>query len=289
MNSILAAVWEILGEEPIRLVPLESGNNDVLRVKTSGASYVLKCFGRDRYGAYEREVGMRECLRRFSHIQFPDIVGRAELGGKRYVLMEDVAGERLDEIWSQDQTRASKEMSALGRMLGSLHGVPVGEASRFLDREEVLYSESYFVWMKNTIGAYLGAAEQTLLLCKCHEEVRRAVLEEVVIHGDFGPHQVIVDSQGEWILTDFEYAALGAFADDLAGAEVRLEREGYPNIEGFLGGYEIVRGALVEYESVQSAYKAYNLLAMLTYRLAHKREEPPTGELERMERLLASL
>jgi hypothetical protein len=64
MNNILTAVRGIL----------DSGNNDVLRVNTSSASYVLKCFKRDRYRAYEREIGMRECLRHFSRIEFPDIV-----------------------------------------------------------------------------------------------------------------------------------------------------------------------------------------------------------------------
>lgn len=289
MNNILTAVRGILGEEARRVASLDSGNNDVLRVNTSSASYVLKCFKRDRYGAYEREIGMRECLRHFSRIEFPDIVGCAELDGNRYVLMEDVAGERLDEIWSKDRTRASKQMSTLGRMLGSLHEIPVAEAKHFLEREEVLYAEHYFVWMIDTIAPYLRAADQILLLRKCYEVIMSTPVEGVVIHGDFGPHQVVVDSQGRWILIDFEYAALGTFADDLAGAEVRLEQEGYPNIEGFLGGYESVWGALAEYESVRSAYKAYNLLAMLTYRLAHRGKEPPTEELDRLERLLASM
>ncbi len=285
MNDIFTAVWEILGEAPARLAPLDAGNNDVYRVKTQDASYVLKCFEGARSGAYEREVGMRACLRNFTHIQFPEIVGRAALSGHRYILMEDVAGERLDEIWRRDRSRANQEMRALGSMLGSLHGVPVAEAEHFLDRETMLFSEGYFVWMRDTISAYVSGTEHPQLLRKCYEEVKRAAVAEVVIHGDFGPHQVIVNSQGKWILTDFEYAALGAFADDLAGTEVRLERQGYPSIETFLDGYERVRGTLTAYASVRSAFKAYNLLAMLTYRLAHKQEEPPPGELERLEKL----
>jgi len=289
VNNIHAAVREILGEVPRQVAPLDSANNDVLRVKTSNASYVLKCFKRDRYGAYERELGMRECLRHFSRIEFPDIVGCAELDEYRYALMNDVARERLEDVWRKDPTQASKRMSTLGRMLGSLHEIPVAEAKHYLEREDVLYTEHYFEWMMDTIAPYLKAAGQSLLLRKCYEIVLSTPVEEVVIHADFGPHQVVVDSHGQWILMDFEYAPLGVFADDLAGAEVRLEQKGYANIEWFLGGYESVRGAQDEYESVRSAYKAYNLLAMLTYRLAHKGEEPPTGELNRLERLLASL
>lgn len=289
VNNIHTAVREILGEEPRHVVSLSSGNNDVYRVETGGASHVLKRFDGGRHRAYEREVGMRECLRHFSCIEFPGIVGCAELGESRYVLMEDIAGERLDEIWNKDRTWASKHMSALGRMLGSLHQIPVAEAKHFLEREEELYAEHYFMWMMDTIAPYLPAADQTSLLRKCYEAVMSTPVEEVVIHADFGPHQVVVDSQGQWILMDFEYAALGAFADDLAGAEVRLEQKGYPDIERFLGGYESVRGVLADYESVRPAYKAYNLLAMLTYGLTHRGEEPPTGESDGLERLLANL
>ncbi len=289
VNNIHTAVREIIGEEPRRVACLDSGNNDVLRVETSSASYVLKCFERDQHRAYEGEIGMRECLRRFTRIAFPTIVGCAELGENRYVLMRHVEGERLGEIWGKDRTQASKQMSTLGRMLGSIHEIPVAEAEHFLEREEVLYAEDYFLWMMDTIAPYLRAADQTLFLRKCYEVVTSSSVEEVVIHADFGPHQIIVDSQGRWILIDFEYAAIGAFADDLAGAEVRLEQKSYPNIAGFLGGYESVRGTLGEYESVRSAYKAYNLLAMLTYRLAHKGEEPSTGESDRLEGFLASL
>jgi RIO-like serine/threonine protein kinase len=202
--------------------------------------------------------------------------------------MEDVAGETLVEIWNQDHSRANKEMSILGRMLGSLHEIPVAQAEHFLAREEVLFTENYFTWMIKTITPYLSAPDQTSLLRKCYKIVKSTPVEEVVIHADFGPHQVIVDSYGQWILMDFEYAALGAFADDLAGTEVRLEKMGYSNIE-FINGYGIVRGDLSEYTPVRFAYKAYNLIAMLTYGLSQKGEKPLTGECERLERLLVCL
>jgi Ser/Thr protein kinase RdoA (MazF antagonist) len=174
-------------------------------------------------------------------------------------------------------------------MLGSLHEIPAAQAKHFLAREEVLFTENYFAWMMKTITPYLSVPDQTSLLRKCYKSVTSTPVKEVVIHADFGPHQVIVDSQGQWILMDFEYAAIGAFADDLAGTEVRLERNSYSNIGEFLNGYGSVRGRLSEYESVRSAYKAYNLLAMLTYGLSHRREEPLIGECERLEKLLASL
>jgi Ser/Thr protein kinase RdoA (MazF antagonist) len=289
VNNIREALCEILGEEPKHVISLDSANNDVVRVNTGSASYILKRYEGNRHRAYEREVGMRECLRRFSRIEFPDIVGDVDLGDSRYVLMEDVAGERLDEIWRQDRTRAGQQMRSLGQMLGALHEIPVAEAKRFLGREEELYAESYVVWMMDTIAPYLRTVDQTSLLRKCYEIIISTPVQEVVIHADFGPHQVVVDAQGKWNLIDFEYAALGAFADDLAGAEVRLEQNQHPNISGFLGGYESVRGASTEYEPVRTAYKAYNLLAILTYRMVHKGEEPPKRETDRLEKLVANL
>jgi hypothetical protein len=107
VNNIHTAVREIIGEEPRRVACLGSGNNDVLRVETSSTSYVLKCFERDQHRAYGGEIGMRECLRCFTRIAFPTIVGCAELGENRYVLMRHVEGERLGEIWSKYRTQAS--------------------------------------------------------------------------------------------------------------------------------------------------------------------------------------
>ncbi len=289
MEDIRAVVSEILGGAPNEITYLDSGNNDVVRVQAADTGYVLKRFETDRYRAYEREIGMRECLRYDGRIAFPDILASVERGGTRYALMEDMAGERLQEIWNRNPTRVAEEMSTLGRVLGFLHEIPVEGARRFLEREDVLFSEEYFGWMMETIAPYSEPTGQGRLLRRCYEVVRGTPVEEVVIHGDFGPHQVIVDSQGQWVLVDFEYAALGAFADDLGGAEVRLERQDYANIEGFLAGYESVRGTLGEYESVRAAYKAYNLLAMLTYRLAYRGEEPPAEAMDRLASLLASL
>jgi Ser/Thr protein kinase RdoA (MazF antagonist) len=284
------ALYELLGEEPRRITPLKSGNNGVFQVETGGGeSYILKCFEEKRPGAYEREIGMRECLRRFSDVRYPRIIDCATLMGRRFVLMERVVGESLENIWSRDKERTGNEVSALGRMLAFIHSIPLAEAKRFLKREEVLYSEEYFAWMLNEIGSYARTTDQLLQLSRCYEVVRGSLVEEVVIHADFGPHQVIVDREGDWVLVDFEYAALAAFADDVAGTEVRLEQKGFRSVEEFLAGYGSLRPVLREYEEVRSAYKAYNLLAMLTYRLAQKGEEPPAGELCRLGGLLAEL
>ena len=222
------------------------------------------------------------------------------LGRKLIDRLIDVARGRGLEfliVWPSEEAvsfyqRAGREMSALGEMLAALHGVPVKQVKGFLTREEVLYSKhskQHFTWMTETIAPYLKVSKHLKLLSKCYEIVVNSEVEEVVIHGDFGPHQVIVDSQGRWVLVDFEYAAISAFADDLAGAEVRLEQVRYPVIAAFLTGYGSRRPVMAEYELVRGAYKGYNLLAMLTYGMAHRGQEPLAREVERLGWLLAEL
>jgi len=290
MNKINLILQEMLDAKPEYVTPLTLSNNDVFAVRMDKeTSYILKCFERNRYGACERELGMRECLRRFSDIAFPRIIKSVELSGSRHVLMERIVGDSLKEVWEEDNERACQEMSTLGSMLASLHGIPVAHARSFLTQEEVLYTEQYFSWMLKTITPYLGLNNQRRLLSRCYDIVTNSGVENVVIHGDFGPHQIIVDSQSRWFLVDFEYAAIGPFADDLGGTEVRLEQAKFPNIDAFLTGYRDHCPVLTSYEPVRSAFKTYNLLAMLTYTIAHQDKEPPIGELKRLEQLLAGL
>lgn len=54
---------------------LSETNNQVFQVYDGDdARYILKCFDSRGIAAYRREVGMRECLERFSDIRFPKII-----------------------------------------------------------------------------------------------------------------------------------------------------------------------------------------------------------------------
>ncbi len=288
MDNVGLAINEFLEETPKRVVALHTSNNEVYRVETGAATYVLKGFRTERYGAYEREVGMRECLTNYSQIKFPEIIASTEIGSERYVLMEHISGNNLEEIWDQESAKA-RDMKKLGEMLGELHELPVADAKHFLEREKTLFSERYFKKMAETISPFLGEKNLNISLHKCYEVVTNTTGKEVVIHADYGPHQIIIDMKGNWVLVDFEYAALGVFADDLAGAEVRLEQKEYSNIDQFLEGYGSVQDSLAEYKLLQNAYKAYNLLAMLTYGISQREEKPAPKEMNRLESLLANL
>jgi thiamine kinase-like enzyme len=109
-------------------------------------------------------------------------------------------------------------------MLASLHQIPVSAAEPFLHREEKPFSEDYTLWMLERIAPYLPSPDLRAKLDSCFRTIQEAPLKETISHGDFCPHQVIVDLSGRWVLMDFEYATITPFADDLSGAEVRLER-----------------------------------------------------------------
>jgi Ser/Thr protein kinase RdoA (MazF antagonist) len=289
LSTINAILGKLLKENPKRVISLDSNNNNVFKVETNRAVYILKCFEERGYGAFNREFGMRACLQQFSDIRFPSIIRELEWGKNRYILMEYVPGTRLDKIWNKEAGQIREQMNSLGEMLGMLHEIPVSEGKQFLEREEVLYTEEYFLWMLDTIAPYLRGKKSASLLEMCYDLVTSSSCEEVIIHGDFGPHQVVVGLDREWVLMDFEYAGLGAAVDDLTGTEIRLEQKGYAGRERFLAGYERIRGSSAGEGKIKTGYKVYNLLAMLTYDLAHRMKKPSIREVERLVELLTDL
>jgi Ser/Thr protein kinase RdoA (MazF antagonist) len=278
-----------MGLPETQITPLSETNNQVFRVDSPGnPAYLLKRFGEGCSEAFQREVGMRECLRRFSDVRFPKIIQSVEVDEIWYVLQEFVSGNSLQTLWDADKARAGNEMEKLGAMLAGLHSIPIDEAAPFLSREEVLYSPEYRTKMVETIAPHLPMPNLRESLNSCFAVVTRPDLEHVVIHADFGPHQVVVDEKGQWVLLDFEYAAIAPFADDLGGTEVRLEQKEYPNWDGFLAGYAQKRPVLSAYEPVRNAFMAFNLLAMLTYAI-YKEKIPAKSELERLQTLLGTI
>ena len=289
MNDLTEVLHNHLGLTARRIAPLSETNNQVFRVQASdNAQYLLKCFSVSRADAYQREVGMRECLAEFSDIRCPMIIRSVEVDDTHYALFEYVIGESLESLWDADQRRASNEMERLGAMLASLHQLPVEQAQAFLSYEETLYSETYFAGMADTIAPYLRAKDIERTLDGCFTIITRQDLEQVVTHADFGPHQIIASPNGQWVLLDFEFAAIAPFADDLGGAEIHLEQKHYPEIERFLNGYATLRPVLADYQPVRNAFKALNLLAMLTYAI-RRGKMPRKQELNRLSQLLSAV
>lgn len=286
MSDLREVLDQHLGVTVQRIGPLSETNNQVFRVQAAdNTQYLLKCFDASRADAYQREVGMRECLAQYSDIKSPAIIEATEVDDTYYALFEYVLGESLESLWDSNHARASAEMERLGTMLASLHQIPVELAQEFLSFEETLYSEAHFATMAETISSYIRARDFEENLEKCFATVTEQKLEQVVTHADFGPHQIIACPDGQWVLLDFEFAAIAPFADDLSGAEVHLEQRHYPDVDRFLRGYAVLRPVLDEYQPVRNAFKALNLLAMLTYAI-RRGQMPRKQELNRLSDLL---
>jgi Ser/Thr protein kinase RdoA (MazF antagonist) len=289
VNQLTKVLHDHLGLAARRIAPLSETNNQVFRVQAAdNTPYLLKCFDATRADVYQRVAGMRECLAEFSNIGCPAILRTAEVDDIHYALFEHVVGESLESLWDSDHRRASNEMERLGAMLASLHQIPVEHAPAFLSQEKTLHSEAYLTRMADTITPYLRAKDFEKTLEACFTVVTQPNLEHVVIHADFGPHQIIASPNGQWVVLDFEFAAIAPFADDLAGTEIHLEQKHYPDLERFLDGYTTLRPVLAEYEPVRSAFKALNLLAMLTYAI-RRGQMPRKQELNRLSQLLSSV
>lgn len=153
--------------------------------------------------------------------------------------MEFLSGDVLLVLWRQRPESMRHEATRLGEILAAFHSVPLADAAPSLSAEETLYSEEYFRRMLEISTGFTGG-EQTAALHRCRQRILASARRDVLIHGDFGPHQIIVDGKGRWSLVDFEYAAVGSFADDVAGTELRLEQQSFP-VEGFLRGYWAMR------------------------------------------------
>jgi len=286
IDAILKEHFDFPGE---RAEVLSETNNHVFQVTdVNDKRYILKCFDSRRSNAYRREVGMRDCLDNFSDIRFPKIIRNIQVADVYYLLLEYIAGDNLQAVWDNDRSQASREMSKLGKMLASLHQIPVEKARKFLSLEDVLYSRVYFVKMKETIIPHQQKLDTEQLLEKCYGTIIQTSLKNSVTHADFGPHQIVVTKDSQWVLLDFEYAAIAPFADDLSGTEIRLEQRNYPNIDNFLCGYTKNPEILDSYNSVRNSFKAYNLLAMLTYTI-YQGKTPTKDKLERLYTLLTQI
>lgn len=287
LQSIREMIVErMLGEAPkqVEKVPKTHGSRHVVTMP-GGAHYFLKGIGtEDR--AYRREVGMRACLEEFSEIEYPEFLDSLELNGRRFVLLEYVEGQTLQKLWRADRDRMKSEMRRLGELLAQLQGMPVAQASVFLEHEDILFTDEHFARAQQMLSPYLSSNSLTSLQ-RCHETVADADLEEVVSHSDFGPHRIIARPDGEWVLTDFEHTAIAPFANDLSGTEVRLEREDFAPTDPFYEGYASVRSLNGTYESVRTAFKAYNLLTIVSYQLDHH-QSPDADDLTLLEDILSS-
>ena len=133
-------------------------------------------------------------------------------------------------------------LSAEGKTLGALHHalkdfIPVGKSlngslsissaegrpiSYYLSLLEQNFEESVSLLNQKTNAFMTSLCEQAEWIAEKFKDTERtlkdAVLKQQVIHGDFGPHNILIRSGHPVVVIDFEFARLDSRLVDLAAA-----------------------------------------------------------------------
>jgi Ser/Thr protein kinase RdoA (MazF antagonist) len=256
-----SAIERLVGPD-YTVTGLPASHNEVFRLSTPDGEFILKCFPSST-PRHKTDRQIAEHLRAADPRLAPELVATASDATHQYHLQRYLTGSSLAALWQADSTRIAGDLEKLGQLLALLHSVPLPEDG--IEPEQTLFTRRYYEAMRTRaeevtagIGGYLDA---------CYVRVVEAnrELPHVLVHGDYGAHQIIVGRDQIWHLTDYEFAVRGPRADDLGGCEARLLRHGVRDRAAFLAGYNHRGAGLDNYTYYREAFIAYNMLAMLTY------------------------
>jgi aminoglycoside phosphotransferase (APT) family kinase protein len=162
-----------------------------------------------------------------------------------FLISRRVDGEVAGDARTGELSRPAKELTKqLADVLAQLHRVPVDtlplppELSAAPDESPVQNLVQH--WMSQyqrqvaEPSALLEAGFERLLAGEPDHE------QMVIVHGDIGYHNLMVDDSGTATLIDWELAHIGDPAEDICGARIFVEREGL--FDYFLERYEAEGG-----------------------------------------------
>ncbi len=271
----------MLGPGAVEHAPLPASHNHVYRLSHQSGTYLLKRFPSDREQSFVRERRLNSHLVRHGWTATPRLLATHSDESGHYALYEFIEGESLSKLWDSNSARIPEDLRRLGVLLGELHAVPLQYAD--LTPEETLFTRAYFDRMSAALDP--SRTRLRVRMERCFERVSEghARLGDVVVHGDYGPHQIVVGQNERWYLLDFEFAVRGPFADDLGACEVRLARGSITRTEPLIEGYRSVCPLYGQYDRYRAAFMAYNLMAIMTYS-----RRATTADRRLLERLLSS-
>jgi len=283
---------------PARNLPMSRRTRNVV-VPTSAGEKVLKLY-RPKWHAqtvlYAHSILEHLAARNFAALHFlrtSEGQSFASLGGRNYALFDFVSGAVYSTSFLPRSHRLRLEGIA-GRTLARFHRaldgfLPAGShhlgfASFTADRHcdlgwhirtvNDLEKRSSSVnrpedrvhldWLLDLSGTVLDELRTLDRL------LRRASLPRVVIHGDFGLHNLVFSSQGEATLLDFESARLEWRLSDLVGTLSRYrDRRGIYDLDHmrcFLEGYQAVSPlSTQECDLLPSVWRFRKLQSVLQY------------------------
>jgi hygromycin-B 7''-O-kinase len=179
-------------------------------------AFVIKIYGPFRAG-YSREKAALQFAYGKLGIETPVIVQSGELDGLPYLVMTQLAGVPMREVWASiEMSNRIEVVSRLGAALRELHSLPVTRCDAALRRDWHGFVErqaKMAVQRQRTCGANPEWLERLPAYIAERLNLLPNDAESVLLHGDVHPGNVLLtDSGGRWRIT-----GLFDFADSMIG------------------------------------------------------------------------
>jgi aminoglycoside phosphotransferase (APT) family kinase protein len=230
--SRLAAAAEQAGTRVIRVLPPRSAGNELAEVEQEGRRLLLKAWPPQSSGA-RREMAAAAAFQHTA-LAAPRLRGHGTSALGEWVLLDWFD---LHEI---PQTAAAGEQA--GRLLAQVHRTPLPSAGADLRRYgDVGGLIAEKAWLVARFDRSL--ADRITRMASQVASAARQPAAEVLLHGDYGWRNLATDPAGRLITFDFEHAAIGPPAYDLAKLWDRELADDRARTR-FLDGYRQVSTAL---------------------------------------------
>jgi len=257
------------------------GNSNNLLIQTSKGKMVLKKYIWDLQSTiYEHSI--LEHLEKFNYpapklVRNKESEAHTKIGNKHYAIYEHISGDCPDNYYLtlKDRMKLAKQA---GELLGTLHSatvnfVPIGEKlNGFRPNGKDLYRN--INWHVDTLDRYVETVQSNALITERDQflisilnkvkgdmsdvgqnyENPDKSLQKLIIHGDYSPHNLLIDRSGIKAILDFEGACLNLRIEDISyglttfcwmkngGIVKKLSKE-------FISGYQMtnhISGAEIE-------------------------------------------
>lgn len=208
----IAPGLRLLGQEKIR----EGCRNTNYKVRTDQGMYLLRIL----LGGEKALCKERAALRALKgKVRMPTMLGTAAVGTRVAVLYEYLAGEPLHSTMERQGGISPSVLEQAAHSAALIHSVTPKEAEGIRQEPLPPFSTWCDVFLDNPLAAQrLGeplVRRTRQLFHRRGEMLAQIDALRSFIHCDFRPANMIVDSQGQLYLVDWEYAGFGHTLADL--------------------------------------------------------------------------
>ncbi|WGL51193.1 phosphotransferase [Nocardioides sp. BP30] len=267
------------------LTPLEGGwSGETFLAESPSERSVVRIFAGPRHAPFAAEVNaaLLQLVRGLVPVPRVLEVRHARAGAPALLITEYVVATRADLVLPElDPSRLADAGERLGRIAGTLAGMPQTRAGRFVDAElRVAPFESEAAdlpaWVETHAASLdwdAGTLDRLRTLALRAQDLLDGVGRTSLVHGDLNPKNVLLEPASLEVaaVLDWEFAHAGSPYADL-GNLLRFDRRA-AWVEGVLAGYLAVRGG--ERDATLDLARAADLVALVE--LAGRRAANPVA------------